>query len=470
MAVIAFLKTKWSDSKLQTKLALVFLLIVAVGIAVVTGVISYSTKVFFNDYVRYNIGFRAEQWSNNFASFYERNNRSWNGVQEMFSGQAQFQHRGNKRGMMPVERVILTNNSSIVIADSNGTSLGQKLPKMTRTTEAVVDINGETVGKVILGMNPPPGMMSLEQQFFKSVINATVSACLIAAILAVSLALYFSRRISIPLVSLTEAAKRLEGKNYQYRLNVFSGDEIGTLSKAFNAMADAIEKNEQIRNHLIADVAHELRTPITIIRGNLESIQAGVLEPSQEVIVSLHDELLRLSRLISDLQEISLAESGKLLLNYKKVNANNLCKKVVNNFRESASEKEIEINVNFPENEIILEMDEDRIIQVLSNILSNAIRHTPFSKRIDVSLTEREENQICFSVADSGNGIKSEDIPYIFERFYRGNKSRNRADGGIGLGLAIAKSMVEAHEGKIQVYCPPSGGSVFIVFLPKYRE
>lgn len=467
MFISAGVKTKLADSKLQTKLVLAFLLVVATGILVVTGVISYSTKVFFNEYVHQNIGFRAAHWSNSFESYYTKNNRSWKGVQKFLSEQTALQHQGFRRGMMPVERVVLTDNKSVVLADSDGTGLGKKTPRLTRQTEASIEVDGRIVGKVILGMSPPLGVTSLEQRFFESVIGATVLACLIAAIFAVSLAIHFSRRISIPLVSLIEAVKKLTEKDFKYRLFMPSKDEIGTLANAFNTMADAIDKNEQIRNHLIADVAHELRTPITIIRGNLESIQAGVLEPSQEVIVSMHDELLRLSRLINDLQEISLAESGKLLLRCKMTNVNELLRKVVNSFRVSASDKEIEINLKLPEKEYLLDIDEDRVVQVLSNIISNAIRHTPTGEKINISLEEKEENLICFSVTDSGKGINVEDMPYIFERFYRGSRSRNRADGGTGLGLAIAKSLTEAHGGEIMVHCPPIGGSVFTVCLPK---
>lgn len=467
MSALAFFRTKWTDSELQTKLILTFLLVVATGIIVVTGVISYSTKIFFNEYVQQNIGLRATHWRGSFESYYIKNNRSWSGVQKLLNEETSHQHRGFRRGMMPVERVILTDENSIVLADSDGTGLGQKPPKLSRKNETVIDIDGKIVGKVILGMSPPPGVISLEQRFFESVIGATMLACVIAAILAVSLAVYFSRRISIPLVSLTEAANRLTGKDFKYRLLIPSKDEIGALANAFNIMAETIDKNEQIRNHLIADVAHELRTPITIIRGNLESLQAGVLEPSQEVIVSMHDELLRLSRLINDLQEISLAESGKLLLNRKKTSANELVRKVASSFKVSASGKAIKININLPEKEHLVDIDEDRVVQVLSNILSNAIRHTPNGEKIDILLEEKEEDLICFSVADSGQGIKVEDIPYIFERFYRGSKSRNRIDGGTGLGLAIAKSLTEAHGGRIAVDCPPTGGSIFTVCLPR---
>lgn len=467
MSVFAFFKMKWTDSKLHTKLVLAFLLVVATGIIVVTGVISYSTEIFFNEYVRQNIGLRAAHWSSSFESYYIKNNRSWSGVQKLLNEENSYQRRGFRKGMMPVERVILTDENGIVLADSDGTGIGQKPPKLTRKSEAVIDIDGKTVGKVILGMSPPPGVVSLEQRFFESVIGATVLACLIAAILAVSLAVYFSRRISIPLVSLTEAAKRLTDKDFKYRLLIPSKDEIGVLANAFNIMADAIDKNEQIRNHLLADVAHELRTPITIIRSNLEALQAGVIEPSQEVIVSLHDEVLRLSRLINDLQEISLAESGKLSLSCKMTNTNELLRKVVNIFKFSASDKEIEINLNLPEAEYLLNIDEDRIFQVLSNIISNAIRHTPVGEKIYISLEEKEVNLICFSVADRGKGINVKDMPYIFERFYRGSKSRNRIEGGTGLGLAIAKSLTEAHGGEIMVQCPSAGGSIFTVCLPK---
>lgn len=195
-----------------------------------------------------------------------------------------------------MDRIILLNAQGTVVADSDGNkTIGNASPQLDNQNITEIYVENKFVGKVILGGNPPPGMVTLEQRFFQSVINATIIASIIAILLAVSLALQFSRRISIPLVSLTEAARKLAEKDFKYRLFISAQDEIGVLAKAFNTMAEAIEKNELVRNHLVADVAHELRTPITILRGNLESLQAGVLEPSQENLYLTINRLILLS-------------------------------------------------------------------------------------------------------------------------------------------------------------------------------
>lgn len=470
MGILRALTSRWSNLKLQTKLVTTFLVIGLCVILVITTIVGFSTKVFFVEYVHHQSEVRATQWRDYFEEYYSRNNQSWNGIQKLMSEPAIFQAKGFNRGLGPADRIILINGQGIVVADSEGNkTIGKAAPELASQNAAEIYLEHKYIGKVILGGSPPPGMVTLEQRFFQSVFKATIVASIIAIILAVSLAIQFSRRISIPLVSLTKAARKLAEKDYKYRLFIPAQDEIGTLAKAFNTMAEAIEKNELVRNHLVADIAHELRTPITILRGNLESLQAGVLEPSQEVIVSLHDELLRLSRLINDLQELTLAESGKLLLNYKQINAIELLKKIVNNFKGPATAKDIELKLSVPENEVWMEIDQDRIVQVLANIIGNAIRHTPSGKKIEVELVEIVD-RICFTITDSGPGINTADIPYIFDRFYRGSKSRNRLDGGTGLGLAIAKSLVEAHGGSIGVHCPPGEGSIFTVCLQKKQK
>lgn len=464
------LHKRWSNLKLRTKIIITFLLVVLSVVLVLTTIIGFSTKVFFVKYVSNHSDMIASQWSENLGAYYTQNNKSWNGAERLFLDTPSFRMRGMNRGMMPVDRIVVVDENDKVVADSDSNeTIGKTPPELEYQAEEEIIVNNKGVGKVILGVSPPPGMATLEQSFFSSVISATIVASIIAVLLAIVLALQFSRRISIPLVYLTEAAKKLAEKDYKHRLRITAQDEIGTLAGAFNTMADAIEKNEQIRSHLVADVAHELRTPITIIRGNLESLQAGVLEPTQEVIVSIHDEILRLSRLINDLQEITLAESGNLILNYTKVNAVDLLTRVVNNFKGSASVKNIEMNLTVPKQEYLIEIDEDKIIQVLSNIINNAIRHTPVGKKINVSLAGSDEI-VNLSVADEGPGINSEDLPFIFDRFYRGSKSRNRSDGGAGLGLAIAKSLVEAHGGKIEVRCIPGGGSIFTITLSKAKN
>lgn len=467
MTGMAVLRDKWANLKLRTKLILTFLVTILAVSTVITAVIGFSTKMFFVAFVQQHNNMRKAEFKAYFEDYYRRNQQSWEGIQEIIAEPTVHRPKIFSREMPSIDRIIVVGTDGLVIADSEGTeNIGKPSPKLDIQIEVDIEFDNKPVGKVIIGANPPPAVAVLQEQFFNSVLSASILASVVAIVLAIWLALQFSRRISIPLVSLTEAAGKLADKEFKYRLFIPAKDEIGTLAKAFNSMADAIEQNEQIRNNLVADVAHELRTPVTIIRGTLESLQAGVLEPSQEVIVSLHDEVLRLSRLINELQEISLAESGKLVLNISEINPVDIVEKVVNNFKGPASAKGIEIRLAVALAEGRIEADYDRIVQVLANLLSNAIRHTPAGGQIEVALAE-SGSDLCISVTDSGPGISPEDLPYIFDRFYRGSKARSRVDGGSGLGLSIARSLVEIHHGRIEALSSPGAGSVFTVYLPR---
>lgn len=469
MGAIAGMQEKWANLKLQSKLIITFLFAILTVIIVMITVVGLSTDMFFAAFVRQHNEMRSQEIKEYFADYYDTHNKSWDGVQKIFTETPLHQQKIFNRGSGALDRTILVGSNGLVIADSQGgNTIGQAAPRLENQITEDIYEGSKPVGKIILGVNPPPGMATLEPQFFKSVIYAIAAAGIIAVLLAIGLALQFSRRISIPLVSLTKAAEKLAEKDFKYRIFIPARDELGSLAKAFNSMADAIEKNEQIRNHLVADVAHELRTPVTIIRGNLESLQAGVMEPTEEVIISLHDEILRLSRLITDLQDLSLAESGNLLLKLQDIAPIEILDKIVNNFRGPALSSNIEIKANVSEITGRISVDCDRIIQALSNIMTNAIRHTPPGGEIELSLTENE-TAVLFSVADNGPGIKPEDLPHIFDRFFRGSQSRNRADGGSGLGLAIVRSLLVIHEGNITAECPPSGGTIFTISLPKAK-
>ena len=467
MAVISGIQERWANLKLQTKLILTFLFTILTVTTVMITIVGLSTKLFFAAFISQHNQMRSTELVAYFADYYHSNKQSWEGVQEILTGQSLGRSQIFSRGLASIDRIILVGPDGLIIADSeDGEAIGKPAPRLDNQIGKDIYDGSKLAGKIVFGLNSPPGMAALNQQYFKAVTYASLAAGIVAGFLAIGLALQFSRRISIPLVSLTKAAEKLAGKDFKYRLFIPARDEIGILARAFNSMADAIEENEQIRNHLVADVAHELRTPVTIIRGSLESLQAGVMEPSEEVIISLHDEILRLSRLINDLQEITLAESGNLLLTLQQIKPVEILDKIVNNFRGPALSSNIELKADAAEITGAISVDCDRIIQTLSNIVNNAVRHTSAGGEIRISLTDNQTT-VFFSVADTGAGINPDDLPHIFDRFYRGSQSRSRADGGAGLGLAIAQSIATVHGGDITAECPPGGGTIFTLSLPK---
>lgn len=312
-------------------------------------------------------------------------------------------------------------------------------------------------------------MGPLEETFLASVHKSLiwVGMVIMAAGLAASYVL--ARSITVPLRNLSQAAEQIEQGNFNQTVPVETQDEVGHLAAIFNRMAEALATNSNLRRQLLANIAHELRTPLAVIQGHLEGMVDGVIEPSKEQLSSLHEEAIRLNRLIKDLRDLSLAEVRQLALEKRPTDINQLISRAVTMLKPLTDEKEIEVCVSLADNLPELVVDSDRMNQVFYNILINAIRYSPIRGRMLVitALTETA-NQLWLgvSVEDNGPGIAPEDVPYIFDHFYRGDKSRDRKSGGSGLGLAIVKQLVEIHGGQVTVTGKPEGGSIFQVLLP----
>jgi signal transduction histidine kinase len=230
-------------------------------------------------------------------------------------------------------------------------------------------------------------------------------------------------------------------------------------------MAADLEYAEQLRRNMVADVAHELRTPLSNIQGYLEAIRDGMVEPTAAAIRSLTEEAFLLSRLVNELQELSLAEAGELKLVYQAEDIIDLVRQGVTPWEPQLRAREISLSLVLPDDLPAINIDWQRVSQVLHNILENAVAHTPKGGTINVAANAKGK-WVEVSVSDTGEGIPAEDLPHIFERFYRVDKSRARATGGSGLGLTIAKRLVEAHGGAITVQSKLGKGSRFSFTLP----
>jgi signal transduction histidine kinase len=293
-------------------------------------------------------------------------------------------------------------------------------------------------------------------------------AGLAAAIVAVLMGALFVRRLIRPLRNLTAATLQIAGGDLEQRVHIRSHDEFGQLGQAFNTMTEKLARSEKLRRDMIADIAHELRTPLTVIQGDLQAIIEGLYEPTPELLSSIHEESLRLNRLIHDLRELSLAEAGELPLEIRPTDLRELVRSAATTIRPKLEAKGISLLVELPPQPLEAEIDPDRIGQVLANLLSNAERHTPEGGRITLRLS-RQDGEAWVSVSDTGPGVAEEDLPYLFERFWRGDKSRARTSGGTGLGLAIAKQLIEAHGGRIWAESQPDEGATFTFSLPTLK-
>jgi len=312
-----------------------------------------------------------------------------------------------------------------------------------------------------------PDEINEQESFVASVNRSLLLAVVIAVGVAVVAAFLLSRRILGPVEALTEAARGMGRGDLSRRVEVKSRDEIGDLADAFNGMADGLARVEQLRRNMIGDIAHELRSPLTNIRCQLETLQDGLAAPSPEIIASIHEEAMLLNRLIEDLQDLALAEAGQLRFQRETVDLGAVIEQTVAAMRTQAANKDIDLCVDVSAGLSPVTADSERVAQVLRNVLANAITHTPKNGRIEIRAGAiNGDGYVNITVTDSGPGIAPEHLPFVFERFYRADDSRARSTGGAGLGLAIVKQLVEAQGGRVWAKSEPGKGSVFGVDLP----
>lgn len=329
--------------------------------------------------------------------------------------------------------------------------------------------------RVMGGMMGPGSMMggmmagaqqSASQAFQMAMFQALVLSALAAGLAAVVVSLLVSSRIVTPIHRLLRASQRIAAGHYTERVPVSGQDELAALATQFNTMAEELETVERRRVALIGDVAHELRTPLATLEGYTEGLLDGVVQPTPTTWAILHDEVGRLKRLVQDLQELSRAEAHQLPVLTSPQIPSDLVRRAVDRLMPQFGEKRIDLIVHVPPTLPQVQADPDRITQVLINLLGNALRYTPEGGTITVT-AERGGRVVVFHIADTGMGIASEDLPHVFERFYRVDKARSRALGGAGIGLTIARAMVEAHGG--QVWAASAGlgeGATFSFSLP----
>ena len=273
-------------------------------------------------------------------------------------------------------------------------------------------------------------------------------ATLCALGLAGTLSFLLTRKVLRPLSQMMEVTKDLASGNYQTRVQVTSNDEIGRLGIAFNSMADSLKRIEQLRRTMVADAAHELRTPLTNIRGYLEALHDGVIPPSKETFGMLQSEILRLVKLSEDLLSLARADAAKLDLHPQKFSVHALVDEVLQLNQLRFQQKRITVKIQFDPAAGEVLADRDKVMQAVRNLADNAWQYTPSDGGVWVS-TQRVPGAVRITFTNTGEGIPADELPHIFERFYRTDKSRSRERGGAGIGLSIVKELIEAHEGQV---------------------
>ncbi|MDR7486075.1 MAG: ATP-binding protein [Armatimonadota bacterium] len=304
-----------------------------------------------------------------------------------------------------------------------------------------------------------------EVRFLAQLRRATWQAAMAGVLAAVLLGIVVARYMIAPLRQMSTAAARVGRGDLAHEVPVPSDDELGNLARAFNAMTADLRRLEESRRHLVADIAHELGTPLSVLQANLEGMLDGVVEVTPDRLAALHTQVGLLARLVDDLRDLSLAQAGRLVLTRAPTDLAVLVADAVAVVQPHANEKGVDIRSRLAPGLPPVSVDRDRIMQVVHNLLDNAIRHTPAGGTVTVGL-EAADPEVRLTVSDTGPGIPPEAAERVFDRFYRLDASRARASGGAGLGLAIVKSLVEAHGGRVWVASRMGEGSTFAVALP----
>ncbi len=446
------------------KLALAFLLVGLLGSALVALLVNHNTQYAFNQFIQD----QSQQTLVSSLEQYYQTNGSWQGVGEAFqnfSSGGPPPGFGGAGGHQNIPNYTLVAADKTVILGDQPSQTGKPFSGTNFNKAVVLQANGETVGWLVPDPRPGPFQAnSPEGTFLQRVNQATLLSAMIAAALALLLGGVLAFTLTRSIHELKEATEEIAHGNLGRQVNIRSKDELGDLAVSFNKMSADLAQATQVRRQMTADIAHDLRTPLSVLTGYTEALSDGKLPGNAEVYGVLYQETQHLRRLVDDLRTLSLADAGELSLNLQPVQPRQMLEQAAARHAIAAQDKGIALSVRPGQDLPLVKADPERLAQVFDNLIANAIRHTPSGGEISLS-GEAAEGQVQLRVQDNGSGIAPQDIPYIFDRFYRGDKSRQQ-NGESGLGLAITKSIVEIHQGAISVESQPGKGATFTIILP----
>ncbi len=447
---------------LAFKLTLAFLIVALTGSVVVALSVQLQTR---REFDRYVLQLVQSEFVAELLEYYQTNG-SWDGVQTQFPAQP------NPSGAREPRRFEAPPFS---IVDAAGQVeygppdlIGEQIVLDKRAIPLEAD--GEVVGWIVPGFVDQRWTPGTPERAFMSNLNRWILiSAAIATVLALVIGVLLARTIAQPIRKLRTATQVIAGGDLGYQVTIRAKDELGELADSFNRMSADLARSNDLRYQMTADIAHDLRTPLSVILGYTEALSEGKLDGSSEVFGAMHEEAQHLQRLIEDLRTLSLADAGELPLMQRSVKPVTLLEQVAIAHKPRAQDKHISIEVKASQRLPEIRIDPDRMAQVLGNLVSNALRYTPVQGHIRL-VAEGADGNVMLKVIDNGLGIPAEDLPYIFDRFYRADRSRQLHEGESGLGLSIAKSIVEAHGGSITVESIPGEGSTFTIAIPVQSE
>lgn len=456
-------------NRLWVRLSLAFMVVTLVGVATVALLVDWQADRQFRQYLGIQQAVTQSGLVEALAAHYDAAG-SWQGVEAVFSNANLSAGAGNGAGRGGRQPLMLADVNGQIIFDAQSSRTGTQLSNSEWDAAITVALDGSPVGYLVFstpGRSNANALTPADQAFLTQLRNTLLIATLIAGIVGVSLGLLISWTLTAPLNRLAEAARAFAAHRWSGPLKPAGTDEVAEVTRAFNDMAESIRRAEQLRRNLMADISHELRTPLTVLQGNMRALLDGVYPLQASEIATLYDETRLLSRLVDDLRDLALAEAGHQKFTPRSTDVGQVLKTTVENFGVVAEAGQVTLNLEVPEDLPPVYVDPERLEQILRNLISNALRHTPTDGRVTARAGYIASTRMLeVEISDTGEGIPDDELPLVFERFYRGDKSRSRAKGGSGLGLAIAKSWVEAMGGRISVESRVGVGSTFRFSLP----
>lgn len=443
-----------------------FAVIILIALGTVALVTRYRTEQEVQTFLRHGGQAGLENLVNSLESYYAANG-SWVGVDSVFHlGTGRGQGQGQRSGAnAPFDDHLLADASGVVRYSPAQGEIGTRLSDAVLDRSIGLEVSGEVVGYLI----PEGGVLNLPDNFeallIERVNQATLLAALISGGIAIVLALILAMVILKPVRGLTQAATKMAQGDLSQRVRVKGSGELASLGKTFNQMSKSLQEAEVRRMSMTADIAHELRNPLAIQRAHLEALQDGVYPLNKDNLQLIAEQNQQLTRLVEDLRTLALADAGELALNQRPINLVEVCKETVMRFKPQAQSKQIHLVDECGPDLIFARADKERLQQIHDNLMQNALRFTPEGGRIVLSI-DQQENWAVTRIHNTGPRISQEALAHLFERFYRGDRARDRASGGTGLGLAIARKLAEAHGGTLTGENHPEDGVVFILALP----
>ena len=443
--------------------------VLATGIVVGSLAVEATTKSFDD--------FTTDLWERNIAAqskyyydYYINNNQSWEGVQNIARFAYHISNSSQKYLDITTVNVILTDTDGEILLHPDIDMIGGHIStNLLNYGSALVLPKGEIIGYIFPDAYFDSRFWYLEQNFSNQVLYAIIRGIVLTSIFAVLLGIALSKTIVTPLKELIRAVSQMSKGNFNEQLPVYSDDELGELSRSFNTMAEEIEKETTIRQQMFADISHELKTPLTVLATKLETSLEHNKPLATEDTAALYDEVIRLKSMVGEMQDLSRLEAKQTVLNKTLIDFRNFFSEFLTLIEAEAEDRKIDFQVEIAPSTDYCYADPYRLKQIVLNLVNNGLRYTQENGKVELKVESDEENFII-TVTDNGMGISKEDLPYIFQRFYRAEKSRERSSGGSGLGLAITKGFIEAHGGTISVESTLGEGSSFKVTLPLYRE